>query len=288
MLAIPCGHGLGTALMQPQVTQVTTRSCVTAPWSSRSLRGAGLALSAGGHGVSGRRSALSAWLCGLGCAAGCASIPRRARASTGSSEAVLCKNADLSVAFPVWKGDQTREATEELLQESGGSAAAGAEADWAGLWRVSYAPHIRTLGSLALTQLDVYYDIACTSAGASPEIRSFVRFEAGGPQGPFGSGWLNAAGTLSTIGTDEVEVNFSEFWIDFNTRLPRPALEDADRLGSDLAKVFFVRDLSRFPVRSLNLQTGVTVFRFPPLGVEISACRVGASGAALRPLSDAR
>ena len=241
MLAIPCGHGLGTALMQPQVTQVTTRSCVTAPWSSRSLRGAGLALSAGGHGVSGRRSALSAWLCGLGCAAGCASIPRRARASTGSSEAVLCKNADLSVAFPVWKGDQTREATEELLQESGGSAAAGAEADWAGLWRVSYAPHIRTLGSLALTQLDVYYDIACTSAGASPEIRSFVRFEAGGPQvrcevssfqpawlvvlgfffggsfacqGPFGSGWLNAAGTLSTIGTDEVEVNFSEFWID--------------------------------------------------------------------------
>ena len=33
-------------------------------------------------------------------------------------------------------------------------------------------------------------------------------------QGPFGRGWLNAAGTLATLSSDEVEVNFSDFWID--------------------------------------------------------------------------
>ncbi|CAE7720378.1 unnamed protein product [Symbiodinium pilosum] len=212
--------------------------------------------------VQGRRAALSAWLCGLSAAVGFASAPR-ARAQARSSKAVLRENSDLSVAFPIWHGGEpTRAATEELLQASGGKAPAGAEAEWAGLWRVSYAPHIRTLGSLALTQLDVYYDIAAPKPGTSPEIRSFVRFE-----GPFGRGWLNAAGTLSTLATDEVEVNFADFWIDLDTPLPRPAPDDADGLGSAVARVFFVRDLSRFPVRSLDLENGVTVFRFPPLGV---------------------
>ena len=128
--------------------------------------------------VQGRRAALSAWLCGLSAAVGFASAPR-ARAQARSSKAVLRENSDLSVAFPIWHGGEpTRAATEELLQASGGKAPAGAEAEWAGLWRVSYAPHIRTLGSLALTQLDVYYDIAAPKPGTSPEIRSFVRFEA--------------------------------------------------------------------------------------------------------------
>ncbi|CAE6944415.1 unnamed protein product [Symbiodinium sp. CCMP2592] len=215
-----------------------------------------------------RRQALLSGLCGLSAALG---LGHRARALSSASrgvarsEVVLCENGELSVDFPIWSGDGpdgTREATEELLKASGGSAAAGAESDWAGLWRVTYAPHLRTLGSLALTQLDVYYDIAPPKANASPRIRSFARFE-----GPFGRGWLNAAGTLTTLSSDEVEVNFSDFWIDFNSPLPRPEPEAGDRVGSDLARVFFLRDLSRFPVRSLNLQTGLTVFRFPPLGV---------------------
>ncbi|CAE7220293.1 unnamed protein product [Symbiodinium microadriaticum] len=211
-----------------------------------------------------RRQVLLSGLCGLSAALGLGHRARAASASRGvtSSEVVLCENGDLSVDFPIWSGDGTREATEELLKASGGSAAAGAESDWAGLWRVTYAPHLRTLGSLALTQLDVYYDIAPPTADTSPRIRSFARFE-----GPFGRGWLNAAGTLATLSSDEVEVNFSDFWIDFNSPLPRPEPEAGDRVGSDLARVFFLRDLSRFPVRSLNLQTGLTVFRFPPLGV---------------------
>ena len=121
---------------------------------------------------------------------------------------------------------------------------------------------------------------------------------------------------------------------DLDTPLPRPAPDDADGLGSAVARAAWrhptigfgscVRKQSRFSkfveswlggllragskplpcrglfcffrtrrcasmcaleVRSLDLENGVTVFRFPPLGVEISACRVGASGTALRPLS---
>ena len=130
-----------------------------------------------------RRQALLSGLCGLSAALG---LGHRARALSSasrgvtSSEVVLCENGELSVDFPIWSGDGpdgTREATEELLKANGGSAAAGAESDWAGLWRVTYAPHLRTLGSLALTQLDVYYDIAPPKANASPRIRSFARFE---------------------------------------------------------------------------------------------------------------
>ena len=114
------------------------------------------------------------------------------------------------MAFPVYEaGDEVMEELKTMLSDSSDiPASAGSEAQWAGLWRVSYAPHILTLGSLSLTKFDVYYDIAPAVDGEPPEIRSFVRF-----QGPFWKGWLNAAGRISNLPENEVEVAFKDFWI---------------------------------------------------------------------------
>ena len=172
-LAMLSSHGCVSQARPPlRLTSSASSIAQWKPWSHTRLEAM--------QGSAGRRGALSAWLCGLSAALSFFSTPRRAGAQARSSEAILCENGDLtSVAFPVWSGgERTRDATEELLKASGGRAAAGAEASWAGLWRVTYAPHIRTLGSLALTQVDVYYDIAASEPGISPEIRSFVRFEA--------------------------------------------------------------------------------------------------------------
>ena len=120
----------------------------------------------------------------------------------------LRENSDLSIEFPVFEGGE--EVAEEVqAMVSGNEISPGPETEWAGLWRVSYAPHISTLGSLSLTKYDVYYDIAPPIEGESPEMQSFVRFE-----GPFWRGWLNAAGRISTLSDSEVQVEFKDFWID--------------------------------------------------------------------------
>ena len=53
------------------------------------------------------------------------------------------------VAYPAFEGGD--EVVQEVEQLTSASVPAGPPADWAGLWRVSYAPHIRTLGALERT-----------------------------------------------------------------------------------------------------------------------------------------
>ncbi|CAL1149507.1 unnamed protein product [Cladocopium goreaui] len=210
-----------------------------------------------------------AWLALVAVAAG-GWVPRRVARAAAKR---LKENSDLwKVSYPAF------EAGDEVLQEVQlvtTGVPAGPPAQWAGLWRVSYAPHIRTLGSLGFTKFDVYYDIA-PSAAASPEISSFVRFE-----GPFWRGWLNSSGTISTLSEDEVQVDFQNFWVDWDSEQPRRSGSD---FFSEIAKKFFFLELSRFPVLSLDTSEGTTVFRFPALGVQIAACRVGPSGSDPRPL----
>lgn len=113
-------------------------------------------------------------------------------------------------------------------------------------------------------------------------MRSFVRFE-----GPLWRGWLNAAGAVRELaaGEPEVEVTFSDFWFDWDRGSPRPAPDAAaDAALQALARPFFIRDLSRFPVLFFDPAAEATVFRFPPLGVQIAASRVGPSGSAVRAL----
>eukprot|EP00434_Breviolum_minutum_P011704 symbB.v1.2.010325.t1/scaffold671.1/size323421/6 len=175
----------------------------------------------------------------------------------------------LTVAFPAFEGgDEVMTEVEDLITEE--LVPAGPETQWTGLWRVSYAPHIRTLGSLGLTKFDVYYDILpCEKGETSPKIRSYVRFE-----GPFWRGWLNSSGVISTLSEKEVQVDFQNFWVDWNTAQPR---QDGRDIFSGLAQSFFFLELSRFPVLSLDMEQGTTVFRFPALGVQIAACLVGPS-----------
>lgn len=243
----------------------------------------------------GRRSALLA-----GLAAGLALVMRplgvqRCAASATDNSDVVAELANMgsiqSADFPVWESTAESAAVKRLVETAGPEIAElGTPAvDWPGLWRVVYAPHIRTLGSLALAKFDVYYDIA--AVGTDLEVRSFVRF-----QTPLGSGWLNAAGRVSQLDQQlEVpgcglrptsEVAFSDFWVDLGTPQPRRSPDsDVDQLLGRLAAPFFFKELSRFPTLLFDARRGLCIFRFPPLGVEIAAKRVGPSGSGLRPLA---
>jgi len=193
------------------------------------------------------------------------------------------------VAFPIWESGMDTGKMTSLLQAADGRATALGQpaADWPGLWRVVYAPHMKTLGGLALTQFDVYYDIS--AVGEALELRSHVRFKA-----PFGAGWLSAAGPVSTLkgqldvpglgARPTTEVAFKDFWVDLGSSLPRPSPDASDSILQSIASPFFLKQLSVFPALLFDARLGVCVFRFPPLGVEIAAQRVGPPGSKVRAL----
>ena len=143
---------------------------------------------------------------------GGAPLPRRALAlallaphvaRARPSRPALRDAADLGrVAFPVFEEPGALpKALKELPLE-------GTEEQWQGLWRVAYAPHIRTLGSLAFSKFDVYYDISAKEKKEKVTIRSYVRCE-----NPLWRGWLNASGKMSTLPDGQVEVDFEKFWV---------------------------------------------------------------------------
>lgn len=223
-----------------------------------------------------------------------------ASASTGSDGVPYSSVADTSclkmlgssqnkpnVAFPIWESTMEAGELTSLLQAADGGAATLGKpaADWPGLWRVVYAPHMKTLGGLALTRFDVYYDIA--AVGEALKLRSHVRFEA-----PFGAGWLSAAGPVTTLerqlevpglgARPTTEVAFQEFWIDLGSSLPRSVPDASDSIIQSIAAPFFLKQFSIFPTLLFDARLGVCVFRFPLLGVEIAAQRVGPPGSKVR------
>jgi len=184
--------------------------------------------------------------------------------------------------FPIWESGIESAEVAAAASSGGveGSQLGQPGKDWPGLWRVVYAPHIRTGGGAGLSRFDVYYDIGDDGR----VFRSFVRFES-----PIGRGWLNASGIIEELtgsGMDvpglgrrpASEVVFNKYWVDMDAALPRPAADESDEVLSQLGAPFFFQDLSRFPTLLFDKAAGVTVFRFPPLGVEIAARRVGPSG----------
>jgi len=193
--------------------------------------------------------------------------------------------------FPIWESEADSGAVQQLIRDAGpeGAVLGTPAADWPGLWRVVYAPHIRTLGSLALSKFDVYYDIFPVTGGGLG-VRSFVRFE-----GPAWAGWLSAAGRVREVEPPlEVpgfgprptsEIDFTDFWVDLDKSQPRTTPDEADDVLRRIAAPFFIKEISRFPTLLFDPRRGLTIFRFPPLGVEIAASRIGPSGSAVRPLN---
>ena len=78
-----------------------------------------------------------------------------------------------------------------------------------GVWRVIYAPHIRTLEKVLFTNFDVSYTMDMKGKGT---ITSNVKFE-----NQIISGHLNAQGRYDSTGEDEVKLVWDRLWTDIGT-----------------------------------------------------------------------
>ena len=77
-----------------------------------------------------------------------------------------------------------------------------------GVWRVFYAPHIRSLSSLANARFDpILYIIEGTDITSNVQYKSPL----------FGSGWLNTEGTVKPLDGQEdvVQVLWHSVWFNF-------------------------------------------------------------------------
>merc|ERR1712194_582782 len=132
-----------------------------------------------------------------------------------------------------------------------------------GRWRVLYAPHIEALSRWGLMRFDpIGYDLAEDVIVSNVGYDSFF----------FGKGWLNAAGTFSSVDDDAVvRLDFDDF--SWNVDKAEPSLADSESvlpaLIRGIGRVGFLPAISKFPVEYLDKD--LCIFRFPPLGVSIVA-----------------
>lgn len=86
-----------------------------------------------------------------------------------------------------------------------------------------------------------------------------------------------AAGDFYPEGDDATRLHFTRFWVDRGEQLVRPKLAEGDltpwdKIVTVLGRIGFLEGHAKFPV--LYVDEDLTVFRFPPLGVNIGAHRV--------------
>jgi hypothetical protein len=142
-----------------------------------------------------------------------------------------------------------------------------------GTWRIVYAPHISTMGSLAGGSFDpVYYIMKPNGVMTSHARFSFPLL---------GSGWLSVSGTYGSEDDDSVcYVDFNKAWVSRNISdddSPLASLEDVPNSLSKsiiqtLGQLGFVRAISVFPVSYLDDDT--IVFNFDLLGTRICARKI--------------
>ena len=170
---------------------------------------------------------------------------------------------------------ETARLVEELV---GAFEPAGAAAEslrvGEGTWEVFYAPHIRGLSRWLLgTEFAPLRYRLWREGDGIYRLSSHVRY-----RGPFGEGWLSAAGTIREGDRDsELMLHFDRFWVDGPEGGPRLELPPDggsawDRAVGALGRASFVPPLARFPVRYLD--PDLSVFRFPPLSSDIGIRRV--------------
>jgi hypothetical protein len=152
-----------------------------------------------------------------------------------------------------------------------------------GTWRIIYAPHIYTMGSLVGGgSFDpVYYIMKPNGQMTSHARYSFPWL---------GSGWLSVSGTYGSEDEDRVcRVDFDKAWVtlcsgpdlDNNSsgdNNPRESLEQvpdslSKRIIQTLGQLGFVKTVSVFPVSYLDNDT--IVFDFELLGTRICARKIG-------------
>jgi hypothetical protein len=149
-----------------------------------------------------------------------------------------------------------------------------------GTWRIVYAPHIYTMGSLCQGSFDpVYYIMKPNGKMTSHARYSFPII---------GSGWLSVSGSYRSQDEENVcRVDFDKAWIkliDQSSDDPDDAEQPFESLEAvppspwkdgiqALGKFFFVDAVSAFPVSYLDKDT--IVFDFELLGTRICARKVG-------------
>lgn len=122
-----------------------------------------------------------------------------------------------------------------------------------------YAPHIETLQRLGRTKFDpIGYDLSGDTIVSNVGYESF-----------FGKGWLNAAGTFSSVDDTVTRIDFDDF--SWNVGKDQPSLADNESvlpaLIRGIGRAGFLPSISQFPVEYLD--NDLCIFKFPPLGVRI-------------------
>jgi ADP-ribose pyrophosphatase len=160
-------------------------------------------------------------------------------------------------------------AVQSLLDE----AAPAAAVDFAqsqGTWRVVSAPLFDTISRIALTNLEVTYRI-----GAGGTIGATVRYESR----LVGSGWLCTDGTIKNVEgalIPTVSLVWERIWWQpggqANAPPTDPEVEGAAALRplvQTLGRLGFSPELAVFPVRYVDSDAGIAVFKFQDLTVAV-------------------
>ena len=141
-----------------------------------------------------------------------------------------------------------------------------------GLWRVSYAPHIRAIERVSGTKFDVFYALE------KGVLESYVRFEASLLGRAILKGHLCASGSYASLSDEETTMTWDRIWCDLDSfeRGPSSAGEVtrhiAPGLVQSLGKLAFIQSVSRFPVYYLD--DDLVMFEFTLLGTKIVAAKV--------------
>jgi hypothetical protein len=152
-----------------------------------------------------------------------------------------------------------------------------------GTWRIVYAPHIYTMGSLAGGSFDPVYYIMKPNGIMISHARYNMPF--------IGSGWLSVSGTYGSQDDDRVcRVDFDKAWVspvnqkrvyDNNLIDTDSPFQTFDAVPESISKTIiqvmgqlgFVKSVSVFPVSYLDADT--IVFDFELLGTRICARKIG-------------
>ena len=156
-------------------------------------------------------------------------------------------------------------------------AASSSSAEWAGLWlaRIEHFEKVRFTG----LRVRPHYEFTRTG-----EIISHVHIAFG----PLRT-WASASGTMlpSTDGTNNVVLNFDNFWMAGDVPQPRDTptkdATPADMLIAALGRALFFEGLAAFPVDYVDMEGGLVAFRFAAFDSCIVAHREPA-GATPQPL----
>ncbi len=197
---------------------------------------------------------------------------------SANTKAILLQNLDDPLSFNSPTKERTRlvaELTNENPTNFPGSTISFSPLA-VGTWRIIYAPHIFTMGSLLQGSFDPVYYIMKSNG----EMTSHARYNF-----PIiGSGWLSVSGTYSSQDEKNLcRVDFTKAWVKWidakrNDDEPYESLEMVPAsLWKDgiqtLGNWFFIDAVSTFPVSYLDRDT--IVFDFKLLGTRICARKVG-------------